>query len=714
MSAGGSRRRVRRFGYGRMRVQHDLHDEFEHHLQRTADELAARGLSPNEAREEAERRFGNRQRYEAECDHLDRRRQRAERRGEALQDLLQDSRHALRTFARNPGFAAAAILVLALGVGANVSIFSVVDAVMLRPLPLPQPERLALLWEKNPERNWNHAQVAPANFLDWQEQMHSFEGMTAYSDNLATVALGGQGEPEAVPAVAVGGEFFSVLGVRPVVGRLFVSQETWRTEERIVALGERLWRRRYGADPGIVGKSVPVNGQSCVVVGVVPESLRFPFQEAEVWVPLRWDPAARDQVWFRRAHLVRVVGRLRSSTRLEQASAELEAVASRLEQKYPETNRLMGAGATSLQTWIVGPTRLPLLVLLGAVGLLLLIACANVANLTLARAAERGREMAVRTALGASRGRLVRQGLAESLLLAGIGAAAGLALGAWSTTALIRLAPPEVPRLGEVRVDGTLLLFTAGAAVLSAVVFGLVPALRGARPDPGQALKDETRGGTSGPGSVRLRSALVAAEVALALMLAAGAGLLVRSFAQLRQVEPGFDPRGVLTATVSLPGARYGESSQQAEFDERLLERLQALPGVEGAAMSQALPLTAPGWSSDFTVSGWRDGKHGTEVVHRQVSAGYFRTMRVPLLRGRLFETSDRFGQPWVVLINEALARQYFAGEDPVGKRVCFDAVPDEHSLWRTIVGVVGNERQQSLARESRAEISRRRRRSPI
>jgi putative ABC transport system permease protein len=700
-----SRRRVRRFGFGRQRLQNDIDDEFEDHLQRTAEELAGQGLDPKAAREEAERRFGDLERYRAACRELGRRRQRAERWSEALHDLMQDLRYAFRTFARNPGFAAAAVVVLALGVGANVSIFSVVNAVLLRPLPLPEPQRLALLWVKNPERGWHQQVAAPANFLDWQAQTRSFEAMSAYEDFLRTATLGGQGEPEAVPSLSVGGEFFSTLGVQPVVGRLFQPHETWQTEERGVVLSERLWRRRYGADPEIVGRSVPINGEPWTVLGVAPAALRFPFQEAEIWTPMRWDPAKREKLWFRRAHYVRVVGRLRSGASLEQARVELEAVAARLEQKYPETNRLMGAGVTGLQEWIVGPTRLPLLVLLGAVGLLLLVACANVANLTLARAAERAREMAIRGALGASRGWLVRQGLAESLLLAGLGALAGLVLGSWGTEALVRMAPAEVPRLEEVRLDGRLLLFTAGAAMLSALLFGLVPALRGARPDLEEALKGGGRSGTQGRGRFRSRAVLVAAEVALALMLAVGAGLLIRSFARLRQVEPGFDPRGVLSAQVSLPGVRYGEEAQQAEFYGRLLERIEATPGVQAAGVASKLPLTLPGWSSDFSVEGRPAGEHGIEVVHRQVSPGYFRTLRVPLLRGRVFDASDRIGRPRVVLINEALARRHFGDEDPIGKRICFDRAPDEHSVWRTIVGVVGSEKQQSLALEARLEI---------
>jgi putative ABC transport system permease protein len=675
----------------------DLDDEIRLHLDLETEKNVRLGLPPAEARRRALAAFGGVARVREE--------HREVRSARWIEETRRDVRIALRALLRSPVASGAAVVTLALGVGANVAIFSAVNAVLLRPLPFASPERLAMLWEENPDRDWHRQTVAPANMLDWRERVPAFRDVAAYADFASPVTLSGQGEPQLLDAVAVTGNLFAVLGVDALHGRTLRDAETWSSEERVVVLSHRAWRERLGGDPAVVGRTIELNGRPARVVGVMPARFAFPNGDVELWTSVRWDPAARSEVYFRRAHWMRAVARLAPGVTREQADAQLQAVAAQLMREHPETNTRMGAGLTPLHEFLVGSTRTPLLVLLGAVAILLLIACVNVGNLLLVNASGRARETAVRLALGAGRGRLVRQALTESLVLAAVGGAAGLALGWLGTRTLAALQPAGLLRVDEFAIDWSVLAFVVLVTTASGLLFGIAPTLWSARRLPAEALRAGGRAASDDRRTRRWGSALVVTEVALALMLTVGAGLLVRSFLTLRQVEPGFDARGVLTASVGLPGARYDTGEKLDAFWTELARRARALPGVRDAALVRQLPLTQPSWSSSFVAAGWPAGRAGMEVLHREVSPGYFRTMRVPLRAGRDFTDADRADATNVVLVNDVLARSWFPGEDPVGQRIAFDDVPDSTSIWRTIVGVVGSERQGGIAGEPRPEI---------
>jgi putative ABC transport system permease protein len=657
------------------------------------------GLAPEEARRRALVAFGGVQRTRE--DHRDVRRVRW------VSEAVADARFALRTLKKTPALAIAAILTLALGIGANTAIFSAVNAVILRPLPFHDPDRLVMLWEENPDRGWYGNVVAPANALDWREQVAGFEDLAAYTDYPAriTVSDAGTAGPQVVTATRVTGNFFSVLGVRAQVGRMLRDEETWGGQPRVVVIGDRLWRQRFAADPAIVGSTIQLDGRDYQVAGVAPPSFVFPGESVQLWVPMRWDVASRGEIYFRRAHWLRAIARLRPGVSLERASAELQTVVRRLQQQYPETNTHMGAGLTPLHEFLVGDTRLPLMVLLSAVSLLLLIACANVGNLLLVQAGGREREAALRLALGAGRGRLVRQALAESLMLSALGGIAGLALGWWGTRLLAALQPEGMLPVRDVNVSWSVLGYVVVMTTVSGLLFGIAPALWGARRAPVEVLSEGGRSGSEGRRMRRWGDALVIGEVALALLLTLGAGLLVRSFRQLQNVDPGFDASGTLTADLSLPGIRYDTQEKVTAFFDQLVARTRALPGVRDAAAVSQLPLTSTEWTSDFAIAGRGADEHGTEVAHREILPGYFRTMRVPLLAGRAFTEQDRRDTPRVVIINETLADKFFRGQDPIGQKLAFDKIPDSTSIWRTIVGVVGSEHQSSMASDAQIEI---------
>ncbi len=679
-------------------VDREMDDEIRMHLDLETERNITLGMSPEEARRRALLAFGG---VEATREaHRD-------ARGVSLmEDLLSDVRYAFRTFRRSPVLAGAAILTLALGIGANTAIFSAVSAVILRPLPFPDADRLMAMYETNPEFGWNQAQAAPANVLDWKANVAAFEDVAVFVDYPTTTTLTGDGEPRLLRSSEVTGNFFSVLGVGAAKGRTFVSEETWETGRQIAIISDRLWRNHFGADPTLVGRTAQLDGRSVEIVGVMPPQFRFPVEEVDVWFPTQWDPANRTQVFFRRAHWVRPVARLRPGLSREEANAQLQVVVDRLSTDFPETNRVMGAGMMPLHDFLVGDTRHPLQILLGAVALLLLIACANVGNLMLVRARGREREAALRLTLGAARGRLVRQAITESFVVATLGAIAGFLLGSLGTRWLGALQPEGMLPVSEVGLSWTVLWYVLGITTVCALLFGIAPALWNGKRVPGEVLKEGAR---TGAGSHRMRrwgNALVVAEVALALPLAVGAGLLVRSFQVLQQVNPGFDGRGVLTVELALPGARYDSGEKQTGFYRELVDRARGLPGVTGAAAISHLPLTEQSWSSSFSAEGWEPDQYGTEVVHREVTPGYFKLMSVPLLRGRTITEDDgpNASEP-AVLINDELAEKYFPGEDPIGKRVAFDKVPDSTSYWRTIVGVVGSEHQNGLGLEAKPEF---------
>ena len=680
-------------------IHREIDEEMRFHLDMRAEENVRAGMPPEEARREAERRFGRLTRLKEQGYEV--------RGGRWLETFWRDCRYGVRSLRKSPGFTSVAVLTLALGIGANTAIFSVVNAVLINPLPYREPDRLVQFWETNPLKNWTQATVAPANLFDWQSQSQSFTEIAAYmgSDKkgpgLTGLQLDAGGEPERLQGLYVTGNLFSVLGVGAAIGRTLTEEETWAGRDKVVVLSHGLWRRRFGADPKVVGRVITLDGVGREVVGVMPPGFYFPSKEAEVWVPTGWN---RERIAaLRRPHFLRAVGRLKPGVTLEGARAEMQTIASRLEAQYPDTNTQMGVGLGPLQEWIVSDVRLPLVVLLAAVAFVLLIACANVANLLLSRAAVRTREVAVRRALGAGRWRVMRQLLTESLLLALAGASAGLLLASWFKDLLVSFSPDDIPRLDELRLDWRVLCFTLAAALLTTLLTGLTPALQSIQPRLASALKEGGQKGAPGQGR-SVRGSLVIAEVSIALVLAAGAGLTVRSFLRLQNVDPGFDTDGTLTLRVSLPRAGYGEDAQQSAFFERAEQLIRNLPGVEAVGSTTRLPLKGYRWTGDMTIEGRPPEDYVREVRHKEITPDYFRAIGLPLLRGRSFNDSEREqGRP-TIIVNDALARRYFPGEDPVGKRLKFTK-PEEDGAWQTIVGVVGDEKQDSLGAEVRPEI---------
>ena len=616
---------------------------------------------------------------------------------------MTDLRYALRTLRRSPGLVLAAVLTLALGIGATTAIFSAVNAVLLQPLPYRDSGRLAALWTENTERGWHKSWVSPADFFDWKMQASAFQNMGAYSGVEGT-ALTGSGEPAHLTGGHVTGALFDVLGVHPQLGRVFREDESWSTAEPSVVLTDQLWRNRFGADSGLIGRTLTLDGTPTRVIGVLPPGFRFPVDGAQLFTTFRWDPDARGAAWFRRAHMLRVVGRLAPGWTLPQANAQLHAVAARLQQRYPELNRKMDAGVTGLHDWIVGDRRTPLLVLFGAVALLLAMAWVNVSSLLLVRAAARRREFALRSALGADRGRLVRLAAMETLILAFVGGMLGILAGYWGSRILDSARPADLADLGATHVSLPVLAFAAGVTLLSALVSGLAPALLASGAPVQEALKEGDRAGT-GPRTGWSTRALMGAQVGLAFVLLVGAGLLVRTVLRLQSVDPGFRTDHRLSVTVSLPQARYADDSAVARFETTLVDAVARLPGVRSAGAVSWLPLTHESWTSDFAVQGRPPADGGVEVVHRDADGGYFRTVGVPLVAGRLFDARDNLTAPRALIINQTMAHRYFAGANPIGQRIAFDRVPDSSSVWHTVVGVVGDEHQAELSMPPRSEV---------
>lgn len=674
-----------------------LNDEIQFHLEQETEKNVRLGMSRAEARRQALVQFGGlTQTREAHGDVYAAR---------PVEEFFADARYTLRTMRRTPALATAAMLTLALGVGANTAIFSAVNAVILKPLPFAKPDQLYMLWEENPEKGWYKQVAAPANMLDWKEQVAAFADVMAYSDMVGTSTLTDGREPLVVTPAMATGNFFSVLGVRAALGRTFTDAETWKTGQRVAVLSHHLWRDRFGSDPRVIGRTIQLDGSPVQVVGVMPASFEYPNERIDLWGPWGWNPENRQKPFFRRAHWLNVIARVKPDVSQETADAQLQAVVKRLQRDYPATNRVMGAGMTPLHEFLVGDTRLPLLVLLGAVGLLLLIACANVGNLMLVKAAGREREAALRLALGAGRRRLVRQALTESLVMSALGGVAGVALGWWGTRALQALQPQGMLRVSHFDFDWVVLAYVLAITTLSGLLFGIAPALWSSRRLPLDALKEGGRGGSESRRMRRWGERLVIGEVALALMLSIGAGLLVRSLLRLQQVDPGFDANGVLTAQVMLPDARYDTGEKANVFFARLEERLRAVPGVQSVASISGLPLMGTGYTSDFTVAGWPAGTYATEVSHRRVTPGYFKVMKTPLLAGRDFTAGDLEKGPSVVIVNDELARKHFRGQDPIGKRIAFDKVPDSTTTWSTIIGVVKSEHQTKLSIDPQIEV---------
>jgi putative ABC transport system permease protein len=610
-----------------------------------------------------------------------------------MPNLILDLRHGLRLLFRNPAFSATAVLLLALGIGANTAIFSVVNAVLLRPLPYQDSSRIMQIWHVPPARSFPGLtlfSVSPANYLDWQSQSHSFDGMAAYGGDRFNV--GGDERPEVIQGAAVAPDFFSILRVNPLLGRTFSPEEDRPGQGHVVVLGHLLWRDQFGADPGILGRKIVLNGETYNVIGVMPANFKFP-SWAQLWVPLAWTDERRA---VRGNHNYSVIGRLKAGVDIRVAQAELSGISSRLEQLYPEDDKGWGATILPLREQLVGDVRPALLVLLGAVAFVLLIACANVANLVLGKILARKKEIAIRTALGASRAAILRQILAETVLLSLAGGALSLFFARFGMTLIVRFLADRLPRSVEITLDASVLLFTAFLAVFAGILAGLLPALQFTRTDVNEALKQGQTRGSSDSGGSKTRALLVVAEVALSLVLLIGAGLMVRTLWQLGSVQPGFDPKNVLTMTIPVPANKFTGPAAQIAFFERVLQQVRATAGVESAGVVDDLPLDNGGSHQPVSIEGQPVVAMADqpEVDVRLVSPGYFRAMRIPLLRGRELTNSDVAGRTPVVLISESMANGFWPNGDPIGKHITLTFFPN---AAREVVGIVGDVKLDSL-----------------
>jgi putative ABC transport system permease protein len=617
--------------------------------------------------------------------------------------LLEDLRYALRILRKNPGFTAVAILTLALAIGANTAIFSVVNGVLLRPLPFPESERLLEVYRRSPEGISPSLSVPHYMFLAGQAQ--PFSGVTAWPVMNSGFNLTGEGLPERVMGARVTRSFFDVIGVRPALGRGFLAEEDVGGGAHVVVLGHGLWQHRFGGSPDIIGRSITLNGELFTIVGVAPAGFGHP-DSAQLWTPLQLDPASTED-----ANYLIVVGRLKPGVEPAQVSAMMAVQSEQLRASRPSAlDSELKLDATPLQAMKARDVKPALLVLLGAVSLVLLIACVNLANLQLARAANRERELAVRTALGASPSRIMRQLLTESVLLSTAGGALGLVLAVWAIPSLLALAPAGLPLPEVVGIDGSVLAFTLGVSVFTGLLFGLLPALQSSRPNLQGSLKVSASRATSGPGGNRTRKLLVVSEVALAVILLIGASLLVKSFATLQGTASGLDAENVLTMKLSLPESRYGSPEALESFIQRVTERVQALPGVQAVGYASTLPFEL-GADMEFAIEGRYRGPSSDEGVgsayYRPVMPGYFQALKIKLVRGRLLSPLDRHGSAPVVVINEAAARKYWSGQDPIGQRITIGhAVPQiADKEPREVIGVVRDVHEVGLQEEAPAIV---------
>jgi putative ABC transport system permease protein len=602
-----------------------------------------------------------------------------------METLMKDLRYAGRMLAKGRMVTAIAILALTLGIGANTAIFSVINAVLIKPLPYPRPEQLVRIYEKSPQ--FEQMSVSYPNFLDWQRESRTFERMAVYRHQQFNIT--GNAEPERVRGRLVSADFLSTLGVQPAMGRDLRAEDDRAGAGPVVLLSHGFWQRRMGGDPDILGKPLTINGKDYTVVGVLPSSFKF-YDPVDILVPI----GVQEELAFKVRDFhpgLRAIGRLRKGAQLNEARDELRAIAAALEQQYPASNTNQSVTLNSMHDDLVQEIRPVLLLLLGAVGLVLLIACANVANLMMARAAARQKEMAIRTAMGASRWRIVRQLLTESMLLSLIGGGLGLLVAMWGTDALVAAIPDSIPRADEIGLDARVMLFTFLISALTGCLFGLIPALQVSKPDLNESLKE----GGRGPATMRqgVRSVLVIAEVALALVLLVGAGLLIRSLFAVRNVAPGVDPHNVITMQIPLSSATYNEATKVRSFFDHMLERLHATPGVEAVAITGDMPFVGDDSEAPFWVgNGPRPAPEAIQwALMNPVSAGYVKAMGIPLLRGRFLSEQDTKDTPSVAVIDEYMARDLFPGQDPVGQRMTLpgnDKMPD---IPFEIVGVVGH-----------------------
>ncbi len=613
-----------------------------------------------------------------------------------MEILFQDLRYGVRTLLKNPAFTTIAVIALALGIGANSAIFSVVNAVLLRPLPFDQPEQLVLVWEKRPALGRVRNPASAPDFVDWRAQNQVFEDMAAFVGR--GFNLTGGDEAERIDGAAVSPGMFRILRAQPRIGRAFQDDEDKPGQDSVVILSNGVWQRRFGADPDIAGKTVRLNDQSYTVVGVMPADFTFPNSSTEVWLPLTF---SQDDLNSRGSHGLNVVARLKQGVTLEQAQENMDAIAGSLEQQY-QVNTGHGVNVFKLHEEVVANARPALFILLGAVALVLLIACANIANLLLARGSSRQKEIAVRTALGARRGRIVRQLLTESVLLALAGGLLGTLLAMQGLSLLLAVGADSIPRVKEIKLDPTVFAFTLVVSFLTGLVFGLVPALQASKPNLNESLKEGGRSASASFSRNRVRSLFVVAEVAICLVLLIGAGLMIKSFMRLTSIGTGFNSENVLAVNVALANSKYKEDQQVTSFYQQALSRISALPGVKSSATVAALPMSGSFGSRYFGIEGRppQPPGQGFNANVNVSSPGYFQTLNIPLIAGRDFEERDVMKAPEVAIINQEMARRYWPDEDPVGKRLAVGNGP-----WRTVVGVVGDVKQAALDAETRPEM---------
>ena len=677
--------------WSRRRLYGELSEEIREHLGEKVEQLVAAGMSREEAEYLARREFGNVTLMERDSREV--------WRWSWVEDFLTDVRYGLRGLRKNPGFTVVAILTLALGFGANTAIFSVVNAVLLRPLPFQHANRLVRAFGTFPISN--ESDVSPPDFLDYRAQNHVFDHLEGLIDGNTIFNLAGRDNPTQVKGTVVTAGFFDVLGVQPLLGRTFVAADEGVSRPQVVVLSHSLWRERFAGDTSAIGKSVVLDGSRMTVIGVLREDVPL-FSDGALWIPAPFEVTGMRS---REQRFLRVYGALKAGTTMAEAQAELDTISARLTKQYPDSNAGWGMRLVPLQTSLVGDVRPALLVLLGAVALVLLIACANVASLLLARHTSRTREIAIRVTLGASRLRLVRQMLTESVLLALAGGAAGLALAKWGVDLLKTLAPENLPRLNEVSVSATVLAFTGCVAVLTGIVVGLWPALQASRRDTTQNLKE---GGAAGQSKSKHRAhnVLVIAEVAVSLVVLIASGLLVNSFWRLTHVNPGFDPSNIVTAQISVTGPELEKGSQRRAFFDQLQEKTVSMPGVASAGFVSELPLDHQGNDTYVTIAEHPPVPPADRLDAdiRVVAGDYFQTMRIPLLQGRKFTPRDTADSTFTVLINEPFAKRFFAGENPIGKHLkIYEGEPE--FVTREIVGVVGGIKHIALQEALRPEM---------
>lgn len=668
----------------RSRMESEMDAELRFHIEAYGEDLVRSGVPQYEAMRQARIEFGGIERVKEEG---------REARGVTLaESLVQDLRYGVRVFVKTPGFTAAAVIALAVGIGANTALFSVVNGVLLRPLPYRDPNRLVVVSLLN-DKTQETFPLCDADFLDWRAQNQAFTDISAFSGNRFN--LTGTGVPEQVMGDVVTAEFFATLGVKPALGRTLLPDEDRPGSPRVVVLSYNFWQRRYGSNLGVIGQTLVLNGSSSTVIGVMPPRF-LPSPETALWTNLVMDPPNRRGPYYLTGQ-----ARLKPGVTIEQGRAELGIIAHRIEQQNPLTNSNMSFRVTPLEEAIVGDVRPALLVLLGAVAFVLLIASANVANLLLARAATREKEVSIRAALGASRARLTRQLLTESLLLAGIGGLLGLLLARWGVKLLLELGPGNLPRLEEIAIDGGVLGFTCLISLASGILFGLIPAVQSGHSDLNKSLKQGGRNAADGQGQSRALGILVIAEIALSVVLLAGAGLMLKSFLRLQAVNPGVNPDNALTMQISLPRHQYHDDGQ-ISFYQHLLEKVQTLPGVESAGVGMSLPPNLLEVTDYFTVEG--QGAVSERMLGLAdlvfASPDYFRALGVPLIKGRYFVAADRADTAKVAIVNQSLARHYWPNENPIGKRLKTGGAERPKNPWMEVVGVVGDIKYSGLDAE--------------